>query len=192
MTKLIVGLGNPGPRYAGTRHNVGFSVVAELARRHRIDAKTRGPSLVGKGTIVGQNVVLAQPKTFMNLSGRAVSSLRNLYAVRDLSDLLIVADDIDLPLGALRLRDRGSSGGHNGLKSVLESLGSDQVARLRIGVGRPGSGADAIDHVLSRFGPDEKPLVDRIIGVGADAVECWIEFGLAEAMNRFNRVRPEG
>lgn len=190
--KLVVGLGNPGPRYVGTRHNVGYSVVAELARRHGINAKTRGPSLVGRGTIHGETVVLAQPKTFMNLSGRAVTSLRQLYAVRDLADLLVVTDDIDLPAGALRMRDRGSSGGHNGLKSVFAALGSEEVARLRIGVGRPGPGDDAIDHVLSRFDPEEQAVIDKVVGLAADAVECWIQYGPAEAMNRYNRLKPEG
>jgi PTH1 family peptidyl-tRNA hydrolase len=186
--KLVVGLGNPGPRYTGTRHNVGFAVVAELGRRHKITARARGPAVAGRGAICGQEVVLAQPTTFMNLSGRALTSLRAVYGVRDLHDILIVADDMDLPVGALRLREGGSAGGHNGLKSIIEALGSQQVARLRVGVGRPPSGEDPIDHVLTRFTGDETSIINETVGLAADAVECWIEHGPAETMNRFNRT----
>lgn len=185
--KLVVGLGNPGAGYRHTRHNVGFSVVAELAQRHRIGARARAGALVGQGDIAGRAVVLAQPSTMMNLSGRAVALLRRAHRVRDLADLLIILDDLDIPLGTMRVRERGGSGGHNGMKSIIESLGSQEFARLRIGIGRPPPGEDPVDYVLSGFRSNEKPIVEQVIRLAADAVECWIEHGSAETMNRFNR-----
>src|SRR5581483_9935938 len=123
MTKLIVGLGNPGPRYNHTRHNVGFAVVAELGRRHAIHGVSRGQAIVGEGTILGERVVLAEPTTMMNDSGRAVGLLRRRHNVWELANLLLVVDDMDLPIGAVRLRGRGSAGGHNGIKSVINAVG---------------------------------------------------------------------
>ena len=191
-TKLVVGLGNPGARYGGTRHNAGFLVVQELVRRHKLAVKNRKPAAVWEARIRGADVTLAQPKTYMNLSGRAVASLRRAYNIRDLASLLVVYDDLDLPLGTLRLRDGGGSGGHNGMRSIIEALGMETFSRLRIGIGRPPPGMDPVDYVLTRFGAEERALIERSVSVGADAVECWIEYGPSEAMNRFNRTPLPG
>lgn len=189
--RLVVGLGNPGPRYRSTRHNVGFAVIVELSRRHGVQGRLRGPAVVGTGSIGGEEVVLAQPTTFMNVSGRAVASLRRSFEVRDLSQMLIVLDDMDLPVGALRVRERGGSGGHNGLQSVMDSVGSGAFPRLRIGIGRPPPGTDPVDYVLTRFRPDEKETIDEAIRIAADAVECWVQYGTTETMSRFNRPPGE-
>ncbi|HZT08327.1 MAG TPA: aminoacyl-tRNA hydrolase [Chloroflexota bacterium] len=192
MTKLIVGLGNPGPRYHHTRHNVGFAVVAELGRRHNVPGRSRGPVIVGEGAISGQPVVLAQPTTMMNASGAPVALLRKRHNVWSLDDLLVVVDDMDLALGTVRLRPRGSAGGHNGLKSIIDALGSQDFPRLRVGIGRPPPGVDPIDYVLTRFSPAERATIEKAIATAADAVECWIEHGADETMNRFNRTSAPG
>jgi PTH1 family peptidyl-tRNA hydrolase len=189
VTKLIVGLGNPGPRYAHTRHNIGFGVIAELGRRYGIHASSRGNAIVGEGSIKNQRVVLVEPTTMMNDSGRAVGPLRKKHGAWDLDDILVVYDELDLPLGTVRLRGKGSSGGHNGVKSIIEVLGSQDFPRLRVGIGRPGPGDDPITHVLARFKPDEKPIIEEAIATAADAVETWLELGTAETMNRFNGPR---
>ena len=186
--KLVAGLGNPGARYRGTRHNVGFEVVDVLARRHRLDfeaapaeavfARWRRPEV--------DDVLLAKPLTFMNLSGDAVATLLRYYKV-ETTDLLIVCDDVNLPLGRLRIRATGSEGGHNGLRSVAEMLGTVDYARLRIGVGRGDMRRDLADHVLARFEPEEQPGIEAAIARAADAVESWLSDGLAKTMNVFNR-----
>jgi PTH1 family peptidyl-tRNA hydrolase len=186
MTKLIVGLGNPGPRYSHTRHNVGFSVVAELGRRYGFRAGSKGPAIVGEGRIAGIPVVLAQPTTMMNDSGRAVAQLRKKHGVWDLEDMLVVYDELDLPLGTVRIRGQGSAGGHNGMKSIINAVGGQDFARVRVGIGRPMGGLDPIEHVLARFRPDEKPIIDKAVGIAADAIEAWVELGTYETMNRFN------
>ncbi len=190
--KLVVGLGNPGARYRGTRHNVGFEVMDLLAARHGLafgawktlaeTAEWRRPE---------DRVWFVKPMTFMNLSGDAVLALAGFYKV-DLADLLVVCDDVNLPEGRLRARPDGSDGGNNGLRSVTASLGTDAYARLRIGVGRGDERRDLVDHVLSRFDPDEQPIINSAVDRAADAVEVWITDGLAPVMNRFNRPGDEG
>ncbi len=187
MTKLIIGLGNPGPRYRDTRHNVGFAVVSTLGERHGISGRTVGSAIVGEGEINGERVVLAQPTTFMNESGRAVAQLRRKHPDVDLADYMIVVDEMDLPTGTLRMRAKGSAGGHNGLKSIIAALGTEAFPRLRIGVGRPLPSVDPVDHVLTRFRPEEREAINAAIVAAADAVEYWIQYGIEEAMNRFNR-----
>ncbi|HEX7088447.1 MAG TPA: aminoacyl-tRNA hydrolase [Vicinamibacterales bacterium] len=181
----MVGLGNPGPEYAGTRHNVGFRVIDLLAERAgvRCDRELLG-ALVGR-TYGAVPLLLAKPLTFMNLSGRAVQALAHYHKV-PLGDLLIVTDDAALPLGRLRARPGGSSGGHNGLKSVAQQLGTDAFPRLRIGIGRGDGRRDLADHVLSRFEPAEQAEVDAAIARAADAVEVFAADGIAAVMNRFN------
>jgi peptidyl-tRNA hydrolase, PTH1 family len=187
--KLIVGLGNPGREYSETRHNLGFQVVDELARRYRVklrnDAKRK--ARVAKIGDIGDGVLVAQPTTFMNLSGWAVRDVSAFHKVAP-QDLLIVVDDADLPLGRLRIRRSGSAGGHNGLKSIIQELGTVEFPRLRIGVGRqPG---ELRNHVLSRFGAEEKALVGAAVERAADAAELFAREDILAAMNRFNAAQP--
>jgi peptidyl-tRNA hydrolase, PTH1 family len=189
--KLVAGLGNPGPQYRGTRHNVGFEVVDTVLRRQGLwwntakmpaamfEQRWRRPE--------GDDVLFLRPLLFMNLSGEAVADRVRFYKI-DLSDVLVVADDVNLPLGRLRARASGSEGGHNGLRSVAESLGTIDYARLRIGVGRGDLRRDLADHVLARFEPDEQAGMEDAIARAADAVEVWISDGLARVMNTFNRA----
>ena len=181
-------MGNPGPRYKNTRHNLGFRVVDELVGRHRLKEKSRRSAQVWEGAIGGQSVVLGQPQTMMNASGNAALELKRAYNIYDLGNLLVVYDELDLPVGVVRMRDKGSSGGHNGMGSIIERLGTQEIARLRIGIGRPPPGVDPIDYVLTTLRPAEKPIVGRAIQYAADAVESWVELGAAETMNRFNRT----
>jgi PTH1 family peptidyl-tRNA hydrolase len=187
--KLVAGLGNPGREYAGTRHNVGFEVMDLLARRHHLPwpAKLDGSSVEARWRRPDADVLLVKPLTYMNLSGRAVSELARFYKI-DLPDVLVVADDVNLPLGRLRARASGTEGGHNGLRSIAESLGTIDYARLRIGVGRGDLRRDLADHVLARFEPDEQAGMEDAIARAADAVEVWISDGLARVMNTFNRA----
>ena len=185
--KLIVGLGNPGRRYAGTRHNIGFDVVDALAIRHRGDWETapRGiDGLIARWRLA--DTVLAKPLTFMNLSGAAVSGLLQFYKI-EIADFLVVVDDVNLELGRLRARSTGSAGGHNGLKSVIESLGTEEFARLRIGVGRGDARRDLADHVTAKFEREEREDVAAAIGRAADAAELFVAEGIGPVMNRFNR-----
>jgi PTH1 family peptidyl-tRNA hydrolase len=194
--KAIVGLGNPGAKYRGTRHNVGFAVADELARRWGIGFESAPfEALIAKWRPVGGDpVLLAKPLTFMNLSGEAAGALSRYYKI-DAVDLLIVVDEVQLPLGRLRARARGSAGGHNGLKSIIAHLGED-VSRLRVGVGRGAAGPDGMvrrdlaDHVLSRFESDEQEEADRMIVRAADAAETFITSGIAAVMNAYNGGDP--
>lgn len=184
--KLIVGLGNPGPRYANTFHNVGFAVVDRLAAKHGA-AFGAAPAEAVMARVRGlpDEVLLAKPLTFMNLSGRAVQDLVHYYRVV-LDDLLVVSDDVDLPLGKLRARARGSAGGHNGLKSIIEVLGSPEFPRLRVGVGRGDPRRDLADHVLARVGPGDAAALDEATEVAVEACEHFVERGIAAVMNRYN------
>jgi peptidyl-tRNA hydrolase, PTH1 family len=188
--KAIVGLGNPGAKYRGTRHNVGFDVVDEVARRASVMFESApAEALIAKWRQM--DVLLVKPLTFMNLSGQAVGDLQRYFKV-EIADLLIVVDEVDLPLGKLRARARGSAGGHNGLKSLIAHLG-DEFPRLRIGVGRGPDGEprrDLADHVLSRFAADEISEVERMTARAADAAEMFITSGIAAVMNAFNGGDP--
>lgn len=192
-TKLVVGLGNPGAEYAGTRHNIGFAVVEQVASRYEgsFKRKLRFSAAVAEAVVGGSKTVLAKPQTFMNRSGLAVASLVGWLKVAP-AELLVVVDDADLPLGQLRLREAGGSGGHNGLRSIIEALGgSEEFARLRVGIGRTGPvGADISNHVLGRFAPAEREAAAQAVDVAAEAVECCLKEGLTAAMNRFNRKSP--
>lgn len=191
--KLIVGLGNPGREYSGTRHNVGFAVLGVLARKHSVNFNKRCcHSHAGEGQIGNQQIVLAKPQTYMNLSGDAVGALMRKYKLK-LSDILIVHDDLDLPLGKIRIRANGSAGGHNGLKSIIASVGSTEFARLKIGIGRPESAEpgrrDVVDHVLSDFDAVDRKITEEAIVRAIDAIEVLLDQGLEVAMNRLN---PKG
>ena len=184
---LIVGLGNPGRRYEGTRHNVGFDVLDTLARRHGAEWETapRGiEALVARWR--SHDTVLAKPLTFMNLSGAAVVALMQFYKIDPL-DLLVVVDDVNIELARVRSRPGGSAGGHNGLKSVIGSLGSEAFARLRIGVGRGNGRRDLVDHVLAKFDAEERAIVAEMVDRSADAVELFVAEGIGQVMNRYNR-----
>jgi len=190
--KLVVGLGNvPESRYAGTRHNVGFEVVDVLVRRHGLRFDTAPVNALEarwrRGTL-GDDVLFLKPLTLMNLSGEAVGGACRYYKIAP-ADILIVCDDANLPLGRLRARASGSEGGHNGLRSIAEHLGTIDYARLRIGVGR--GDTRLADHVLARFEPDEFPGIADAIARGAEAVETWIADGLARVMKTFNRANEE-
>jgi len=186
--KLVVGLGNPGRRYHATRHNIGFAVADALARRlgtefehGRANALT---ARVGRGA---DAMLIVKPLTMMNLSGEAVGGLASFYKT-DALDILVVADDVNLPLGRLRLRARGSAGGHNGFRSIIGSLGTDAFPRLRVGVGRGDVTRDLADHVLATFDDDERDEVTNATARAADAVETFLAEGIEAAMNLYNRA----
>jgi PTH1 family peptidyl-tRNA hydrolase len=187
--KLVVGLGNPGEKYRGTRHNVGFEVVDQLVQRHVPRGWEMSPAeaFEARWRRDDDPVLLVKPLTFMNLSGRAVQALGHFYKVEP-GDLLVVCDDVNLPLGRLRARASGSEGGHNGLRSIAEALGTIDYARLRVGVGRGDDRRDLADHVLARFDPDETSAIEDAIARAADAVEMWTGEGLTRMMNTFNRA----
>ena len=183
--KVIVGLGNPGPKYAGTRHNVGFDVVDYLAAGPGCSPfREKFEAFVAELKEGDETVLLVKPLTFMNLSGRSVRAILDFYKL-PLEQLLVVCDDFNLPLGKLRIRTKGSHGGQNGLRNIQEQLGTDEYTRLRIGVGQPGPG-DAVDHVLSKFKPGERKAVEDAIATAAQAALTWIRQGAEAAMNRFN------
>jgi PTH1 family peptidyl-tRNA hydrolase len=190
--RLIVGLGNPGLEYRDTRHNVGFTVVDALAERWRVGDQWREKfdALQIKTMRGEESVLLAKPLTFMNLSGRAVAGLAGFYKIEP-ADVLVVVDEAALPLGRLRVRREGSAGGHNGLKSIIGSLGTDAFPRLRIGVGRGDTRRDLADHVLAKFDADERSVIEDAVARSADASEAFIADGVADAMNRFNRKEEQ-
>jgi len=185
--KLVAGLGNPGPKYKATRHNVGFEVIDELARRASVAFESApADALIAKWRAA--DTLLVKPLTFMNLSGQAIGELLRYFKI-EVGDLLVVVDEVHLPLGKLRARARGSAGGHNGLKSVIAHLG-DEFARLRIGVGRGDSDRDMADHVLAKFDKSEASEVERMTLRAADASEMFITSGIAAVMNAFNGGDP--
>lgn len=184
--KLVVGLGNPGRRYAGTRHNVGFTVLAELARRFGTSAvKAKFHGEVVEAALEGQTALLLSPLTFMNHSGTSVQAAWSFYKIAK-EDLLILCDDLNLPVGKLRIRSGGSSGGQKGLEDIIRRLGTEEFARLRIGIGSPPEGWDWADYVLSKFGKEEIPEVDNAVVRAADAAVLWAREGIDTCMNRYN------
>lgn len=185
--RMVVGLGNPGREYEETRHNAGFLAVDYLARAEGLTfASSDFSATLARGRISGQDVLLAKPLTYMNLSGLAVGALVRWYKLDPREDLLVISDDLDLPLGRLRLRARGSHGGHRGLLSIINELGTSDFARLRIGIGRPGERESVIDKVLGEFSDAEGRILDEVIGTAADAIRTWLTAGIQEAMNRYN------
>ena len=183
--KVVVGLGNPGSRYAGTRHNVGYAVVDSLAASPRAgEFRTRFDALVAELVEDEGKILLVKPQTFMNLSGRSVRQLVDFYQL-PLQDLLVVCDDINLPLGKLRVRARGTHGGHNGLRDIQNHLGTTAYPRLRLGVDAP-SQDDAVGHVLGRFRPAERAVMDEAVALAAQAVGVWVHQGIEACMNQYN------
>ncbi len=193
IVKLIVGLGNPGSEYRGTRHNVGFDVVDEVARRWGLTFRT-GPADAVQAVAppvpgAREPYVLAKPETFMNRSGFAVGALQRYYRI-ELPDLLVITEDVNLPLGRLRVRRQGSAGGHNGLRSVIEAMATDHFPRLRVGVGRGDPRQRLTSRVLSRFAPDERAVIDDSVRRAAEAVDLFAGADVGAVMNTFNRKEP--
>ena len=186
---LIVGLGNPGAEYARTRHNAGFMLADLLAKSWRADwnNEKKFQSCIAKAERQGKRLVLCKPQTFMNLSGEAVGALVNFYQLPS-ARLVVVVDDADLPLGEIRLRPSGSSGGHHGLESIEQHLGSRAYARLRIGIGRKDSRREIAGHVLGKLSATEMVLLEKVLARAAEQVECWLAYGLPKAMSQFNGV----
>ena len=185
--KLVVGLGNPGPEYRETRHNVGFLVIDELTRRWQVvdEWREKFDALHIKTTIGDEPVIVAKPLTFMNLSGQAIAGLAGFYKIEP-PDVFVVTDDVALPLGRLRARREGGAGGHNGLKSVIQHLGTQAFARVRVGVGRGDDRRDLADHVLGRFEAGERDIVSAAVLRAADATETYLRDGIERAMSAFN------
>ena len=185
--KVIVGLGNPGVRYKANRHNIGFQVVDRLAEANHIRNSTkRLKSFYGVGKIDSEEVVLAKPMTFMNRSGEAVTRLVDFFNV-GMEDLIVVHDDLDLPLGRLRFKRRGGDGGHQGLRSIIEAMGKNTFLRLKVGIGRPPRGMEAADYVLSDFDEIQQPLLSEVLSCAAEALTVLLSEGLQTAMNRYQK-----
>ncbi len=184
---IIVGLGNPGREYYNTRHNVGFDTIKAIAERYHIAAEEKKhKAVIGKGFIGGQKVILARPQTFMNLSGESVREIIDYYKIDEKDELIVISDDISLDVGQLRIRKKGSAGGHNGLKNIIQHLGHDEFQRIKIGVGGKPDGYDLVDYVLGHFPAKEREIIDDTIKCAVEAVEVMISDGPDEAMNRFN------
>jgi PTH1 family peptidyl-tRNA hydrolase len=184
--KLLIGLGNPGKEYEQTRHNVGFMVIDELSRRFQVtldQAKFKG--IFGIGMVGGEKVILCKPLTYMNLSGECVRPLMDYYRI-DVEDIMVIYDDLDLPTGTIRLRPKGSAGGHNGMKSLIHHLGTDHFKRVRIGIDRPKNGMKVTDYVLGRFTEEEMKEIETAIQKSADACEKWLSTPFIQVMNEFN------
>jgi PTH1 family peptidyl-tRNA hydrolase len=187
--KLIVGLGNPGERYKLTRHNLGFRVVDRLALKTGISlSERRCESVLGRGPWDGETIVLAQPQTFMNRSGTAVTCLLAETACHT-SNLVVIYDDLDLPFGQIRIRSQGSTGGHRGMLSILESMGTAEFPRIRLGIGRPAGGIDPADYVLENFGETELAAIEEIVEQAAESAICLTKDGIDRAMALYNRPR---
>jgi len=185
--QLIVGLGNPGAAYRLTRHNVGYMVVDRLALRHGISLdKQKFNNIFGSGKVDGRHVILAKPMTFMNLRGPSGRDLAHFFNL-DKENLLVIHDDIDLAFGKIKIKQKGGDGGHNGVKSLIEAFGSGEVARVRIGIGRPDTKQEVKGYVLSRFDASQEEVLDEVITMAQDAVETLLLKGLKEGMNRFSR-----
>jgi len=185
--KCMIGLGNPGRKYRKTRHNVGFMVIDELLDRHnwKLD-QTKFKGIYASEHYQGEKVILLQPQTFMNLSGESIKELVDFYQI-DIDDILVIYDDLDLPTGKIRLRQKGGHGGHNGVRSTIDHLGTKSFNRLRIGIGRPDGRMPVIDYVLGKFTKEQHQDVISSIKDAADACESWLEKPFSEVMNEFNK-----
>ena len=184
---LIVGLGNPGRQYEKTRHNMGFDTIDELIERHRIpQGGIAHKAMYGKGMIAGEKVLAVKPLTYMNLSGEAIREYVNYYKMDPETELIVIYDDIDLEPGQIRIRKKGSAGGHNGIKSIIAQIGTQNFYRIKVGVGAKPKGWDLADYVLGRFSSEERELVDKAICDAADAVEMILKDGIEAAMNHYN------
>ena len=184
--KAIIGLGNPGMKYAGTRHNIGFDAVTAIADKYNLSINNKKfKGVYADGHIAGEKVLLVQPQTFMNLSGECVREVADFYKLNP-DEIIIICDDINLDVGRLRIRKKGSAGGHNGLKNIIAHLGTEEFPRIRVGVGEKTKGWDLADYVLARFDKDSEPVIREALANVVGAVETWISEGIDAAMNRFN------
>ncbi|GAB4564270.1 MAG: aminoacyl-tRNA hydrolase [Anaerolineae bacterium] len=189
--RMIVGLGNPGREYERHRHNVGFQCLDLLASKHGLSFdERRNKAALARGVILGRRVILVKPLTFMNAAGTAVAPVARFFKVLP-SDLLVVYDDLDLPLGRIRVRPEGGSGGHNGMKSIIQHLGTQAFPRVRVGIGRPPGRMDPADYVLQDFTPEQEEVMAEVRDRVVEAIECWLQNGVVEAMNAFNHVYIE-
>lgn len=187
---IIAGLGNPGKDYKNTRHNIGFDVIDALAEKNRIDVSTiKHKALTGKGMIGAEKVILVKPQTFMNLSGESLIQICQYYKIDIETELIIIYDDIALDVGAIRVRKNGSAGGHNGMKSIIQNLSTENFMRIRMGVGEKPKGYDLADYVLGHFSQDERKLMDEGVNDAITAVEIILDEGVDKAMNLFNRKK---
>ena len=187
---IIVGLGNPKKEYDNTRHNIGFDVIDALADANRIGVtEKKHKALIGKGIIAGQKVVLAKPQTFMNLSGESVRELTDYYKADETTELIVISDDISLDVGQLRIRKKGSAGGHNGLKNIILHLGHDSFQRIKMGVGEKPKNYDLADYVLGHFSKEERPVMDESVKDACKAIEMMINDDTDGAMNIFNKKK---
>ena len=190
--KIIAGLGYPGREYAGTRHNIGFSVIEQLADQYNISmTEKKHKAVYGRGRIEGEKVILLEPQTYMNLSGESILDAVQYYKLDPEQDLLVIYDDIDLEAGRLRIRAKGSAGGHNGVKNIIANLGTQIFPRIRVGVGAKPKGWDLVDHVLGRFSREELPLIEEGKKAACQAVGIIIGQGVEAAMNQMNVKKPE-
>lgn len=184
--KLIAGLGNPGRDYAGTRHNIGFGVVTRISDKYNIPLTSKEHKAVcGKGMVGGEKVILAQPQTFMNLSGESIRSIADYYKI-DPEDIIIAFDDISLEVGQIRIRRKGSAGGHNGIKNIIAHLGTNEFPRVKVGVGAKPEGGDLVRHVLGRFSREDEKVIGEVLDRAVEAVEMIVSDGVDAAMNRYN------
>ena len=189
---IIVGLGNPSKEYEGTRHNVGFEVIDKLAEKYNISVDTKKHrAYIGKGMIAGQKVILAKPQTYMNLSGESVRSLLDYYKIDEEQELLVIYDDISLDNGQIRIRAKGSAGGHNGIKNIIEHLGGQVFPRIKVGVGEKPSKYDLADYVLGHFTKAERELMEEGYDKAIHAVELILQDEMTEAMNEYNRKKKD-
>lgn len=185
---IIVGLGNPKKEYENTRHNIGFDVIDKLAEQENISVlEKKHKAIIGKGYVAGQKCILAKPQTYMNLSGESVRELIDYYKVDETGELIVISDDISLDVGQLRIRKKGSAGGHNGLKNIIAHLGHDQFMRIKMGVGEKPKGYDLADYVLGHFSKDERVVMDKATERAADAIRMMITEDADAAMNEYNR-----
>ena len=189
---IIAGLGNPTKQYEGTRHNAGFEVIDRLSEKYNIDVGTKKHrALIGKGVIAGQKVILAKPQTYMNLSGESIRSLLDYYKIDEEQELLIIYDDISLNPGQIRIRAKGSAGGHNGVKNIIAHLGSQVFPRIKVGVGEKPRGRDLADYVLGHFSKEEKVLMEEGYDNAVHAAEMIVSGSVEAAMNEYNRKKKE-
>ncbi|MDF1825216.1 MAG: aminoacyl-tRNA hydrolase [Verrucomicrobiales bacterium] len=186
--RLVVGLGNPGPEYEGTRHNIGFDLVDRLAATRSLKW-TRERKFRSKIATQSASLILSKPLTFMNLSGNAVARLTKFYKLKP-DQVLVVYDDVDLPIGKMRFRANGSAGGHNGIKSLIEYLGTNEFPRLKLGIGAAGRPGGMVDHVLGKFSEEESRELEKVLAIAEDGVNCALSAGLSAAMNQYNRREP--